>query len=71
MITNPNRLLPGFVPRVEWRPAFIVVLDENRADRETLADCVGSLGGTQDGLRQDALDRTERIEKEWDEKSRR
>jgi hypothetical protein len=29
------------------------------------------LGGTQDGLRQDALDRTERIEKEWDEKSRR
>jgi len=68
MITNPNRLLPGFVPRIEWRPVFIVVLDENRADRETLADCVGSLGGDQAALREELRGPMERIEKREEER---
>jgi len=68
MITNPNRLLPGFVPRIEWRPAFIVVLDESRADRETLADCVGSLGGDQAALREELRGPMERIEKREEER---
>jgi hypothetical protein len=54
MITDPNRLLAGFVPpEKEWRPEFIVTLDEmtasfeDRANNETQEDLDGSLGGSQ------------------------
>ena len=54
MITDPNRLLTGFVPPArEWRPEFIYLLDdyaernEDRANNETQEDLDGSLGGSQ------------------------
>jgi hypothetical protein len=53
MITDPNRLLAGFVPPArEWRPEFIYMLDdyavrnEDRANNETQEDLEGSLGGS-------------------------